>query len=1048
MSLPNNPTEVTPPSPPHNQNSSPPSRSAKQPYNTKLNLQPHVALNATRTSNSDELEANIFAPTQYYNPRNPDSLRSPAASSTKDLPSGTSSLTGLARYPAVQTPVALPNPNPTSNSNTKHAQAFATARNLLGASIGDQVFSGNFAVANTDNQESSSHSIQAQATTSQTQRITSQTQSISTGTQGFLSDFTVTSSVTQPASSQSAHAQATVNQTQGFPAGFQGFPNNPIILDPQFSRATKSITPKEDSSRAKLGPQLSSQAPPKRTTADLESYRTNTSPPPELSFSEVARPTPPGFLVHVPNTKNSSPSQSQSNFGNALDRNTDLATNTTGNTPYSQSLYSGIFAPSSNRTSRVLNAPASDSQPKTSYRKTVRKPLRSRAPKALIREWGTLPGDEPSYNQEVNSGTVASYLASSRNSSNFPSNQQQISTAQALSETTPQQTRSRPLEDNMNNSQNQAAAGNNGNSAPRLDSDDMTRAQSTTNPTGNESRRNSNSMDFTYATIAPSEYTSPYGNNALLAGSTSAAPIGGNLTGSPPTSQSLVVGNGSNGLRLNHAEFAAANGNIVTASNTTVNPDFQSGASTSVGALSLPNVPHQGMNRPLSNSASSSHPTILPPPVLPPLYGRNSVTRSPQLPAKSLFNAARPSMNPPPPSQSSNVRPTPIVPPVSPASRDATPDEDTDREIVRRPGFEPVSIWPTYPEVMEGYNAVDRRFESAEDLVRLEMSNEQQREEIADENDDAHERLRLLNRARQINSNLKNEVPEFLPVDSPVHSDNRAGPTFQELALGHLSPAVPDSDNPLEWCTFCRFTCDFGISKEVFWLPQEASAGLCDHCQPTNSIDCLGGWSFGQHMELLLFEDPGENEMIPKISRMPGDDDYEETAEEEAEQMEIERVAKEYRVAAPSPYNTTSTIDKSNIEKYRGPQFCRGQNWRQVNVHMARICPDCRNEKLSIIKHHHEKFSLISEETKHNKKGGVLPRDPNDRRCMYCLEYATEKCDGCPLRLCCTCEVYLRVSSTTETMPFFFVVMEVDSKHGTEGMDDGGMGMTLTHTDL
>jgi hypothetical protein len=121
----------------------------------------------------------------------------------------------------------------------------------------------------------------------------------------------------------------------------------------------------------------------------------------------------------------------------------------------------------------------------------------------------------------------------------------------------------------------------------------------------------------------------------------------------------------------------------------------------------------------------------------------------------------------------------------------------------------------------------------------------------------------------------------------------------------------------------------------------------------------------------------------------------------------LKHITKKYERSIPAPHNMISQIDGKNIEAYQGLHFCRGNPWKQVDLAKVVICRYCKEEKLSIIKHRHLHFAKNVEEPETDAYGNLV-YDPKQKRCMVCTGLATEKCEGCPLRLCDTCEVYLR----------------------------------------
>ncbi|KAI6713557.1 hypothetical protein JHW43_003912 [Diplocarpon mali] len=120
---------------------------------------------------------------------------------------------------------------------------------------------------------------------------------------------------------------------------------------------------------------------------------------------------------------------------------------------------------------------------------------------------------------------------------------------------------------------------------------------------------------------------------------------------------------------------------------------------------------------------------------------------------------------------------------------------------------------------------------------------------------------------------------------------------------------------------------------------------------------------------------------------------------------------------APAP----RPITRQQPPSFRGPGFCRGSPWRQVDFTKAKICSDCFIAKSDVMNHlRHIKFVLLSEVP----GGGALGHDKvalqigrvatdqvvRDKRygnCMICTNQAIYGCVDCPLRVCVQCQVHL-----------------------------------------
>ncbi|KAK2627470.1 hypothetical protein QTJ16_003436 [Diplocarpon rosae] len=108
---------------------------------------------------------------------------------------------------------------------------------------------------------------------------------------------------------------------------------------------------------------------------------------------------------------------------------------------------------------------------------------------------------------------------------------------------------------------------------------------------------------------------------------------------------------------------------------------------------------------------------------------------------------------------------------------------------------------------------------------------------------------------------------------------------------------------------------------------------------------------------------------------------------------------------------------------FRGPGFCRGSPWRQVDFTVAKICSGCFIIKSDVKNHlRHIRFVLLSEvpgggALGHDKEALKIGRSATDQvvrdqrygNCMICTNQAIYGCMGCPLRVCVQCQVHLTV---------------------------------------
>jgi hypothetical protein len=112
--------------------------------------------------------------------------------------------------------------------------------------------------------------------------------------------------------------------------------------------------------------------------------------------------------------------------------------------------------------------------------------------------------------------------------------------------------------------------------------------------------------------------------------------------------------------------------------------------------------------------------------------------------------------------------------------------------------------------------------------------------------------------------------------------------------------------------------------------------------------------------------------------------------------------------------------------------FCRGCPWRQIDVRKARICEDCKGEKLAILSHKHMKFSPLHDSRGMNLDEGEgvgwgKQADTQRQTCMICPAWAASKCNDCPLKLCSGCQVMLQKMCKLTTLVSYTVEMFADN---------------------
>lgn len=203
------------------------------------------------------------------------------------------------------------------------------------------------------------------------------------------------------------------------------------------------------------------------------------------------------------------------------------------------------------------------------------------------------------------------------------------------------------------------------------------------------------------------------------------------------------------------------------------------------------------------------------------------------------------------------------------------------------------------------------------------------------------ENLRLYSAAAQSMHNFANsqekpegEVgqPEILAPAPAEPREPTPEPAFDQdiLALTKIERATEKKP-----CTFCEFGCDFGVSDDNVLLPKDVSSGYCEECNEANSQSEF----FQVWMSQPRYKQ-GVGKRGTKDMRFFAADDNATKGGEGSGSGAGETVL--------------SKIDGSDITKYMKPMFCH--YWHQLDVTKARICDDCRLEKLLVISHGKRKF--------------------------------------------------------------------------------------------
>lgn len=221
---------------------------------------------------------------------------------------------------------------------------------------------------------------------------------------------------------------------------------------------------------------------------------------------------------------------------------------------------------------------------------------------------------------------------------------------------------------------------------------------------------------------------------------------------------------------------------------------------------------------------------------------------------------------------------------------------------------------------------------------------------------------------------------------------------FKHLALASVRHETEDWQNSEDGCYWCQYEVDYGLSDDNCKLPKEAFGSICGKCYAANHT-FRDEWKVSDKRQRSL-DDPDIIARINELEKEPTINPLKEAIFS----PDSKAIAASHFMAKVLPQNTISIIDGKDISKFRGILTCRSSSYGQIDVSKVRICGGCRAEKYQIIKHgKHMEFTKIIDEQP------VIARRPHSRRCMMCNSLATDKCPGCPLRLCDQCEVVLRV---------------------------------------
>jgi hypothetical protein len=115
----------------------------------------------------------------------------------------------------------------------------------------------------------------------------------------------------------------------------------------------------------------------------------------------------------------------------------------------------------------------------------------------------------------------------------------------------------------------------------------------------------------------------------------------------------------------------------------------------------------------------------------------------------------------------------------------------------------------------------------------------------------------------------------------------------------------------------------------------------------------------------------------------------------------------------PQPRRSVSQGGTTQVQpQFQPVAFCRGCPWRQIDVKKARICEDCKTQKLEIVKHRHLHFVPLNEsrglDGEGNGIGWGMLANTQRKTCMVCTGLAAYKCQDCSLKVCSDCQVMLQ----------------------------------------
>jgi predicted Zn-ribbon and HTH transcriptional regulator len=243
---------------------------------------------------------------------------------------------------------------------------------------------------------------------------------------------------------------------------------------------------------------------------------------------------------------------------------------------------------------------------------------------------------------------------------------------------------------------------------------------------------------------------------------------------------------------------------------------------------------------------------------------------------------------------------------------------------------------------------------------------------------------------------------------------SRIGFAAQGVRMGEQAFKAHRAELEARGCHFCVFKSDWGVRDNGVLLERENAHGFCSDDDP-NGGEFMAVWN--ELMDAHAFEgsEREQKEQKEKMDRVKHLDNLLLLGAENA--------------AGGATQKTFSKIDGADITRFMRPMFCQDCPWTQADVKKARICSDCRREKLMIIAHGcHKKFLPIGIIDAADFRPAEVPfderyrdletfdglldptwldRNEGDKRCMLCANLAGSVCASCPLKLCDSCEVVL-----------------------------------------